>query len=130
MGILGLENLLYFAKEYNQVASHTLMHSLHPQYGYTFAIVGINLTSMAWRLLRNGKAKTHIFNLTKKWSSIETFHRFYCYLFYEFNKYWIQCKPRNIMDFHYIQENFEANILKLLEDDRTIFKVPLYIDTI
>ncbi|KOB66265.1 ELMO domain-containing protein 2 [Operophtera brumata] len=62
MGMLGLENLLFFATEYSQASSHVLSHSHHPQYGYTFAIVGINLTSMAYNFLKDGSAKTYMFN--------------------------------------------------------------------
>lgn len=130
MGILGLDNLIYFAREYNSTASHVLLHSLHPQYGYTFAIVGINLTSMAWNLLKSGMAKTHIYNISKNLPTINTFHELYCYLFYEFDKFWIQCKPRSIMDFPYIQENFESNILRLLEDNDTVFKLNLTVENV
>lgn len=138
MGILGLENLLYFAREYNNAASHVLLHSMHPQYGYTFAIVGINLTSMAWNLLRSGMAKTHFYNLRndynktslKRLPTLETFHEFYCYLFYEFDKYWMHCKPQSIMDFPYIQENFELNTLRLLEDSKTVFKINLSVENV
>lgn len=76
MGILGLQNLLYFAKEYNSVAKHILSHSHHPKHGfytslqsftptvrYSFAIVGINLTQMAYRLLGDGTAKGHLYNV-------------------------------------------------------------------
>merc|ERR1712183_755629 len=45
MGILGLANLVYFAKRHNNQAISTLQHSHHPQYGYSYAIVGINITS-------------------------------------------------------------------------------------
>ncbi|KAK4881953.1 hypothetical protein RN001_005272 [Aquatica leii] len=38
MGLLGLENLLYFAKEFKGPATHVLSHSHHPNYGYEFAI--------------------------------------------------------------------------------------------
>merc|ERR1712001_568791 len=35
MGLLGLENLLYFAKEYSTAAKHILSHSHHPKHGYS-----------------------------------------------------------------------------------------------
>lgn len=40
MGVLGLENLLFFASEYNSIAQRILLKSQHPNHGYAFAIVG------------------------------------------------------------------------------------------
>ncbi|GAB0090679.1 ELMO domain-containing protein [Sergentomyia squamirostris] len=130
MGILSLENLLFFATEYYSVAHHVLSHSHHPKHGYTFAVVGINLTSMAYKLLKCGAAKTHVYNSVYSTPSINTFHHLYCYLFYEFDRYWMRCKPKNIMEFSNIQEKFESNILKKLSDNSTIFRINLSIDNI
>ncbi|XP_037924732.1 ELMO domain-containing protein 2 [Hermetia illucens] len=123
MGLLGLENLLFFSSEYNSAARHVLSHSHHPNHGYTFAIVGINLTSMAYRLVKAGKAKTHFYNITRRAPRIEHFHKFYCYLFFEFDRFWISSKPKSIMDFSIIQEKFERNILSVLDEDSTVFKM-------
>lgn len=121
MGLLGLENLLYFAEEYNEAARRVLLHSLHPVHGYTFAIVGINLTSMAYNLLQNGTAKTHLYNLRTRNISMKHFHRFYCYLFYEFDKFWMQSKPKSLMEFSEIHDRFLNSIKNSLSDDQTVF---------
>uniref|UniRef100_A0A1B6DXP2 ELMO domain-containing protein n=1 Tax=Clastoptera arizonana TaxID=38151 RepID=A0A1B6DXP2_9HEMI len=110
MGILGLDNLIYFAEEYPEAVNHVLSHSMHPKYGYAFAIVGINLTSMAYHLFKDGTAKTHVYNVSKSLPSMRIFHQFYCYLFYEFDKFWIEAKPSNVMEFTYIRDKFESNI--------------------
>ncbi|XP_055375288.1 ELMO domain-containing protein 2 [Condylostylus longicornis] len=130
MGMLGLENLLYFAREYNDAARHVLSHSLHPTYGYTFAIVGINLTSMAYKLINSGKAKTHFYNVSKRAINITHFHRFYCYLFFEFDRFWVESNPRNIMDFPLIHQRFETNISIELEKENTAFKTNLVVESI
>lgn len=130
MGLLGLENLVYFAAEFNGAARHVLSHSRHPQYGYTFAIVGINLTSMAFKLLQSGAAKTHFYNASRKCPTIETFHKLYCYLFYEFDRYWMDCKPSSIMDFSFINRKFEANILKQLGEKKTQFRINLAVENV
>lgn len=130
MGILGLKNLVYFAQEYPSAATHVLSHSMHPRYGYAFAIVGINLTSMALRLLKNGSAKTHVYNSSKTLPSIRAFHQFYCYLFYEFDGFWIESKPSNIMEFSAIQEKFENNIRLALANPSTVFRINLSVDNI
>lgn len=129
MGLLGLENLLFFATEYKTPASHVLSHSLHPVYGYAFAIVGINLTSMAWQLLKDGSAKTYFYN-TKSLPTIKDFHQFYCYLFYEFDQFWIECKPSNIMEFSNIREKYEKMIRIALQDPANVFRIDLKVDTV
>lgn len=130
MGLLGLENLLYFAEEYNGAARHVLSHSFHPIHGYTFAIVGINLTSLAYNLFKSGAAKTYIYNLSSNYPHINHFHKFYCYLFYEFDKYWMECKPCSLMEFSRIHDKFLTNITLKLNDNRTVLKMNLSVDDI
>lgn len=134
MGVLGLENLLYFAKQFPGTSRHVLSHSQHPKFGYTFAIVGINLTSMAYRLLKNGYAKTHFYNSVtrgdKSYPTIESFHQFYCYLFFEFDKYWMQSKPESLMEFSFIQERFEKTIRKASDRDNCQFKMNLSVENV
>lgn len=130
MGILGLENLLFFATEYTSAARHALSHSMHPQHGYTFAIVGINLTAMAINLLKQGHAKTHIYNAIPSYASLNTFHHLYSYLFFAFDKYWLECKPESIMDFSMIQERFNNDIRAQLGHDATVLRINLAVDTI
>ncbi|XP_044762061.1 ELMO domain-containing protein 2 [Coccinella septempunctata] len=130
MGILGLENLLFFATEYEAAARHVLSHSHHPAFGYCFAIVGINLTSMALQLVRSGDAKTYFYNNSKCLPSIRLFHQFYSFLFYEFDRYWLECEPADIMEFSSIRTKFENNIRNSLMDPRTVYKINIWIDTV
>lgn len=130
MGLLGLENLLFFAEEFKGPASHVLSHSLHPNYGYAFAIVGINITSMAWCLLREGNAKTYFYNTCKSLPNIRHFHQFYCYLFYEFDRFWIECKPKDIMEFSGIRTKFEENIRSSLLDPHGVFRINVSVDIV
>lgn len=128
MGILGLDNLVFFAREYNGTARHLLSHAHHPTRGYFFAIVGINLTSMAYKLLESGAARNHFYNQPRL--TMEVFHQFYCYLFFEFDRYWVDCKPKSIMDFSWIQKKFDENIRKLLASDNCCFKMNLAVESI
>lgn len=130
MGILGLDNLLFFAENYRQASSHVLSHSKHPKYGYTFAIVGINLTSMAYYLLKDGSAKTFMFNAKDFLPNVYLFHKFYCYLFYEFDKMWIESKPQNMMEFSNIFKKFENAIRTELADPASVFRINIEVDTI
>ncbi|GFY05338.1 ELMO domain-containing protein 2 [Trichonephila clavipes] len=130
MGILGLENLLYFATEHCEAARHVLLHSNHPNYGYSFAIVGINLTSMAYDMLKNQSLQVHFYNSIKGKPSIDHFHFVYCYLFYEFDKFWLSEKPRDIMEFSRIRAKFQTKILKQLENPKTQLKLSFLIKTL
>ncbi|XP_019878399.1 ELMO domain-containing protein 2 [Aethina tumida] len=128
MGMLGLENLLFFATEYNGPAQHVLSHSHHPIHGYCFAIVGINLTSMAWVLLKDGEAKTYFYNTSRSLPTMRLFHQFYSYLFYEFDRFWIECKPKNIMEFSSIKSKFETNVRQNLQDPTSVFRIGVTVD--
>lgn len=129
MGILGLDNLLFFASEYPSAAQHVLQHSLHPQYGYAFAIVGINLTSLAYHLFLDNVARTHVYNSCKSVPSLHVFHNFYCYLFYEFDRLWMKSKP-SIMEFSNVKTKFEDNIRSLLNNTSIQFRLEFSVDTI
>lgn len=132
MGLLALENLLYFSREFSGTAKHLLSHSQHPKYGYTMAVVGINITHMAWRLLLSGQAKSHFYNLSRThgYLNIEHFHQFYCYLFYEFDLFWMNAKPDNLMEFNIVQEKFEKAIVKVSKRESCQFKMNLSVENV
>lgn len=45
---------------------------------YSYAIVGINLTEMAYSLLKNGALKPHFYNSVEGRPQIKEFHQLYC----------------------------------------------------
>uniref|UniRef100_A0A8C5LYT7 ELMO domain containing 2 n=1 Tax=Leptobrachium leishanense TaxID=445787 RepID=A0A8C5LYT7_9ANUR len=116
MGMLGLANLLYFSRHYTEEARLILSHSNHPKIGYSYAIVGINLTEMAYSLLKNGTLKSHFYNAVSGIPRITGFHQFYCYLVYEFDKFWFKEEPESIMYFNQYREKFHEQIKHLLSD--------------
>lgn len=116
MGVLGLINLVYFSENYTSEAHHILSRSSHPQLGYSYAIVGINLTEMAYSLLKSDALKFHLYNLVPGIPTMEHFHQFYCYLVYEFDKFWFEEKPESIMLFNVYREKFHEKIKGLLLD--------------
>jgi len=130
MGLLSLENLLFFATEYRGPAQHVLSHSQHPIQGYCFAIVGINLTSLALVLLRDGSAKTYFYNISRSLPTIRLFHSFYSYLFCQFDKFWQESKPKNIMEFSMVRERFEKKIRALLDNPQAEFKIALKVENV
>ncbi|XP_025067483.1 ELMO domain-containing protein 2 isoform X3 [Alligator sinensis] len=93
MGLLGLVNLVY-----------------------SYAIVGINLTEMAYSLLKSGALKSHFYNAVPGLPNTEHFHQFYCYLVYEFDKFWFEEEPESIMHFNHYREKFHERVKALLLD--------------
>uniref|UniRef100_A0A8C4WYG2 ELMO/CED-12 domain containing 2 n=1 Tax=Eptatretus burgeri TaxID=7764 RepID=A0A8C4WYG2_EPTBU len=116
MGMFGLLNLQYFASQHQNVARSVLSHSHHPQYGFSFAIVGIDLTEMVYTFLRKGTLKCHMYNVAPATPSLRDIHEVFCILFSDFDKFWRQAKPRDIMEFSAIREKFRVHVEKCLEN--------------
>lgn len=123
MGMLGLENLLYFAKNQNDMARRVLIESHHPTYWYSYAIVGINISDLSYKLLKSGALKPHFYNGTKGKPILEDFNKVYCYLFREFSSFWLAQKPASVMEFNQIKSKFHDNILSILENPEAILPV-------
>ncbi|XP_022326725.1 ELMO domain-containing protein 2-like [Crassostrea virginica] len=122
MGILGLNQLLYFAIKYPDQCKTLLSRSHHPKYGYSFAIVGINLTSMTYEALRKGSLRTHFYNVTDKAPKIQDFHEVYCHVFWEFDKFWFDEEPEDIMQFGPMRDKFNRRLLHKLSKSQTILQ--------
>lgn len=123
MGLLGLDNLVFFATEYTDIARHVLSHSHHPEYGYSFAIVGINLTSLLYHLLMKGNLKSHMYNAVCERPQLDHFHRAYCYVFFEFDNMWLTEKPSDVMEFNRIRDKFEDGLVKMLARDDCLLQL-------
>ncbi|KAJ7320145.1 hypothetical protein JRQ81_019656 [Phrynocephalus forsythii] len=141
MGLLGLYNLLYFAECDGGSAQQILSDSLQPKYrevtkedlskfskaewekkkfdkaiGYSFAIVGINITDLAYNLLVSGALKTHFYNVAPEAPTLPHFQQTFCYLMHEFHKFWIEEDPLDIMEFNRVREKFHKRIIKQLQN--------------
>ncbi|XP_046901618.1 ELMO domain-containing protein 2 [Hypomesus transpacificus] len=116
MGMLGLSNLLFFSQNYTEEARQALSHANHPRLGYSYAIVGINLTEMAYSLMRAGLLKPHFYNSVPGRPTMHHFHMLYCYLAYEFDRFWVQEQPESIMEFNHYREKFHDQVKQQLQD--------------
>ena len=104
---------------------------------YSFAIVGINLTHMALKLLQDGSAKSHMFNVCalspmeeERIPILKHFHHFYSYLFVEFDKFWLAEKPRDVMEFTRIRDLFENQIRTMLADRNCHFRINITVENV
>ncbi|KAG7221812.1 hypothetical protein INR49_016987 [Caranx melampygus] len=116
MGMLGLINLVFFSENYTEEARQVLSHANHPKLGYSYAIVGINLTEMAYSLLKSGALKPHFYNTVQGTPGLQHFHQLYCYLAYEFDKFWVAEEPESIMQFNQYREKFHDIVQTHLQD--------------
>ncbi|XP_074541939.1 ELMO domain-containing protein 2 [Halichoeres trimaculatus] len=116
MGMLGLINLVFFSENYTEEARQVLSHANHPKLGYSYAIVGINLTEMAYSLMKSGALKPHFYNTVQGTPELKDFHHLYCYLAYEFDKFWVEEEPESIMHFNQYREKFHNIVKTHLQD--------------
>ncbi|CAH1766390.1 10143_t:CDS:2, partial [Entrophospora sp. SA101] len=117
MGMLGLDDLVYYAKNYRESSHYALESSYHTVSWYSFAIVGLNITSFALQTLRTRQLQYFLF---KYGIEKNVYHEFYCYLFHSFNEYWTTYDQSVIttMDFEWMFAQFKINIRKELMERR------------
>ncbi|KAM6972378.1 ELMO domain-containing protein 2 [Aplochiton taeniatus] len=123
MGMLGLTNLVFFSENYTEEARQVLSHANHPKLGYSYAIVGINLTEMAYSLLKSGALKPHFYNTVPGSPQLLHFHQLYCYLAYEFDKFWVSEEPESIMEFNRYREQFHDHVKAQLLDPNVVLRL-------
>ncbi|KAK3783684.1 hypothetical protein RRG08_025308 [Elysia crispata] len=120
MGLLGLEQLIFFAEIYPQQALNVLSQSRHPQFGFSFAIVGINMTEMCVTLLNKRQFRSYIYSFEKPDPGLTDFHRIYCHIFHGFAQYWLAERPNSIMEFGRVREDYLQKVRTLLSADNTL----------
>ncbi|XP_077448847.1 ELMO domain-containing protein 1 isoform X3 [Stigmatopora argus] len=116
MGLLGLHVLLYFAEHDKAAALQMLHDSLLPKHNFSFAIVGINITDLAYSLLTSGALKTHLYNVAPEMPTLQHLQQTFCYLMHEFHRFWIEEDPSDIMEFNRVRAKFHRRILRQLRD--------------
>uniref|UniRef100_A0A0V0J3Z0 ELMO domain-containing protein 2 n=1 Tax=Schistocephalus solidus TaxID=70667 RepID=A0A0V0J3Z0_SCHSO len=81
MGLLGALNLLYFAESHTALARGILSASVLSTSSYPFAIVGISLTDLLRKWLRDGELKCHFYNYVRDAPTLNDFHFAYARIF-------------------------------------------------
>uniref|UniRef100_A0A8C7D2G9 ELMO/CED-12 domain containing 1 n=1 Tax=Oncorhynchus kisutch TaxID=8019 RepID=A0A8C7D2G9_ONCKI len=129
MGLLGLHNLLYFAEHDKATALQVLYDSLQPKHKwvptsydkaigspYSFVIVGINITDLAYSLLVSGALKTHLYNVAPEMPSLSHFQQTFCYLMQEFHRFWIENDLCDITEFNRVRSKLHRRVLRQLKN--------------
>ncbi|RUS82242.1 hypothetical protein EGW08_009980, partial [Elysia chlorotica] len=120
MGLLGLDQLIFFADIYPQQAMHVLSQSRHPQFGFSFAIVGINMTEMCVTLLKKRMFGSYIYSFEKEGSDLTDFHKIYCHIFHGFAQHWFAERPESIMEFGRVRADYLQKVEIMLGSDETV----------
>jgi len=112
MGVLGLENLVYFAETYPKSARSVLFDSMKPNW-FPFAITGINITYDLFKLTKANKINYYYY---LHGADLRSFQRLYCLTFVLFNDEWHTLQPKTIMEFSRIHEPFLSQLKATLQD--------------
>ncbi|KAI6191989.1 ELMO domain-containing protein [Aphelenchoides bicaudatus] len=118
MGMLGLENLIYYAQNYPEECQKLLKLSENEIYGFPFAIAGITFTALCKQLLFESYLKNHFANALEKPPQIDDFHQVYSRVFTLFGLYWQEVRPENVMFFNSVKNDFVELLKKYLKKSK------------
>ncbi|KAI8587220.1 ELMO/CED-12 family-domain-containing protein [Geranomyces variabilis] len=120
MGLLGLDNLVFFAQRHPRSMKRMLEISHHPKAWFSLAIVGINMTSFALHQLR----KRRLYSLTTASSlgaTATAFAEFYSYLMDAFATTWdAHGEAVTVMDFPRVFKAFRKTVKRDLRAGRIL----------
>ena len=117
MGYLALLQLHHLANTRTELARNLLLKSQHPEQGYPFALVGIHTTSFLSNLLSSRSLRYQLFTYAQLHQgsiSMDTFNELFVYVFSEFDKFWRESGPNNIMQFNERWTLFDFNVTQTL----------------
>ncbi|KAI1712174.1 ELMO/CED-12 family domain-containing protein [Ditylenchus destructor] len=117
MGILGLEQLVFFAQFDVDRCRRVLLLSHHPTIGFPFAVCGITITAICKELLFDDLLKNHFYNVLRESPTLDSFHQVYCRVFDLFATYWEMEKPESIMEFNPVKQRFLESLESYLRND-------------
>ncbi|CAD5234285.1 unnamed protein product [Bursaphelenchus xylophilus] len=132
MGVLGLDQLLFFAQFDVAKCQRVMAISQDEIIGFPFAIAGITFTALCRQLLQENLLKNHFVNSCNQPPTIDNFHQVYCRIFYLFAEFWLHSSPPNVMNFNPVKSKFidaiesylgraDSNLLDILPED--VYKI-------
>lgn len=97
-GMLGLDQLLYFARTRTSVARRMISEPSTETKRYPWACVGINLTMEAKRILEERMLDGQLYGISNMRAMV-TFNELYANMFEILHARWIAAKPENVLAF-------------------------------
>jgi len=116
MGILSLKNLLYFFESNPDEAKRLFSLSQHPNFGYPFAVAGINITSLVFDLLQSRKLKSYFYSIDNIKYSLDDIQEMFVHMFCAFNDFYLSSEPETIMEFNHLLLKYKEIITTRLEE--------------
>lgn len=116
MGILGLENLLYFSKHENNTAKDIVAYGSEA-IGYPFAITGINITSLLLDLIKDRFCDDLFIRVVSEEKELEDVYlnilnELYSRTYIRFHQFYLNSEKETLCDFPRIFGEFEEVIRK------------------
>jgi hypothetical protein len=116
MGLLSLEQLVWFAEKRGRDAREVLLFSCHPTRYYPFAATGVNITQLCLGLLREGRLDRILSSNCGNddngvnGDKLSKFHSVFAELFVRFSELWETEKPENVLAFPTIFRRYGQNV--------------------
>ncbi|KAL3314122.1 ELMO domain-containing protein 2 [Cichlidogyrus casuarinus] len=128
MGLFGFRNILYFTRNYRELAQRQVLASRHPTKGYFWAITAINLSELLYRQVQQQLWKplfctpAHRDVLTPAASGMDNLHEIFARIMHEFHDFWM-LKQRDIMQFGRYRDQFKEMLeLKYRRDPFSLLR--------
>ncbi|KAK6590158.1 hypothetical protein RS030_172579 [Cryptosporidium xiaoi] len=112
VGILALVCLLYFSLAHPIESKIIHKESSNSKYWYSFAVTGINITSWLrdWLNQRDQRVIEFFYKTNNDVNMIIIFCELFSYIFLRFHTFWMEKKPKNILEFPSIAQLFKSKI--------------------
>lgn len=116
MGLLGLQQLLFYAQFDVESCLRVFSLALHPAIGFPFAIAGISMSALCKELLQDELLKNHFYNAVDQPPlTIDHFHQVYCRVYTLFADFWLWSEPESVMEFNEVRRRFAQMLDVYLE---------------
>ncbi|KAJ1613387.1 CED12/ELMO-like protein [Cryptosporidium canis] len=118
VGILALVCLLYFSLAHPFESKLIHHESSSSKYWYSFAVTGINITSWLrdWLNQRDHRIIQFFYKTDNDINMLVIFCELFSFIFLKFHSFWMERKPKNILEFPSIAQVFKQRIQFPLSD--------------
>lgn len=116
LGLFGLRNLVFFTRNYTADARKIIAEADIPISGLPYAITSINVSQFVSQLFQERLLDFRSFGLYSDTAdptedaAIAVFHDVFTHIFRMFYPYYIESRPRNLMDFPVVFNAFKAAV--------------------
>lgn len=118
-GILGLRQLLHFARSRPEIARRMIVEPADETQRYPWACVGINITNEALKLLDARLLDQSLYGKSPE-RAVDTFHSIYGDMFEVLHSMWLEAEPENLMAFPPVMKKAMQSIREEIERTGTL----------